>query len=48
MPYEEGLLSYEIGRHATGHMRHDALSYAATLFTRLSARSDLERVQAIW
>jgi class 3 adenylate cyclase/tetratricopeptide (TPR) repeat protein len=48
MPYEEGLLSYEAGRHTTGHVRHDYLSHAAALFTRMGARSDLERVQAIW
>lgn len=48
MPYEEGLLSYEVGRHTTGHTRHTALSHAAALFTRLGARSDLARVQAVW
>jgi tetratricopeptide (TPR) repeat protein len=48
MPYEEGLLCYEVGRHASGHTRHEHLSRAAALFTRLGARSDLERVQAVW
>jgi hypothetical protein len=48
MPYEEGLLCYEVGRHASSHTRHEHLSRAAALFTRLGARSDLERVQAVW
>jgi hypothetical protein len=42
------LLCYEVGRHASSHTRHEHLSRAAALFTRLGARSDLERVQAVW
>jgi tetratricopeptide (TPR) repeat protein len=48
MPYEEGLLHYEVGRHITGAARHNALSRAAALFMQLGAQSDLERVEAVW
>ncbi len=47
MPFEEALLSYELGRHSTGIARRSHLRRAATLFARLNAVGELARVEAL-
>lgn len=46
LPYEEGLIHYEWGRHLTGSARQHHLTQAVSLFTRLDATRDLERANA--
>ena len=48
MPYDEGLLHYEIGRHldAPDPARKEHLARACEIFERLGASYDLERAQA--
>ncbi len=46
MPYEEGLVHYEIGRHASGSERQSHLSRASEILAQLGAAYDLARVQA--
>jgi hypothetical protein len=45
MLYEQALAHYEIGRHITGTARREHLDRAYTLFLRLGAISDLDRVE---
>lgn len=47
MPYETGLLHYEIGRHTTGAERCQSLERAHAIFARLGAAGDVARVQAL-
>lgn len=44
MPYEQGLLHYELGRHLTGPARREHLQQAYELFTRLNATGEAQRV----
>jgi len=46
MPYEQGLVQYEIGRHATGPERQEHLARACEIFARLGAAYDLARAEA--
>lgn len=46
MPYDQGRLHFEMGRHALGAERRTHLAQAAALFSRLGATYDLGRVQA--
>jgi class 3 adenylate cyclase/tetratricopeptide (TPR) repeat protein len=46
MPYDEGLVHYEIGRHAAGEEKQIHLKQASEIFERLGAAYDLERARA--
>lgn len=46
MPYEEGLAWYELGRHAEGATRQEALSQAIEIFTHLGATYELGQAEA--
>lgn len=47
MPYDEGLAHYEIGRHAKEQERKEHLSSAREIFTKLDAKYDLARIEAL-
>jgi hypothetical protein len=48
MPYEQGLVHVEIGRHLRSgdSARQEHLAQAAEILARVGARYDLERVKA--
>jgi hypothetical protein len=47
MPFEAGMLHYEIGRHQTGKQRQHHLQQAATTMQRLGALGELARIEAL-
>jgi predicted ATPase len=48
MPFEAGMLHYEIGRHQTGKQRQQHLGQAAAIMRRLGALGELARVEALY
>jgi hypothetical protein len=48
MPFEAGMLHYEIGRHQTGAPRQQHLEQAAATMQRLGALGELARIEALY